>query len=462
MTIFGAIIKQVSLIGFTADLPDYEQKRTIIFNRLNLCAFCISITRLVYMLFFTPQYYAYHTLAINFLPAIFFVLMAVLMQNRLFKLATIGEFLVVPPLLSFVNYVTHDSGLDMFVVLYMLFCFFYLNKAKNVFFAFAYCFIFFMYMHFWIEKDDFFHDMHMPGLPLSLFNYLSAFFMIFITMYFIKYSVWEYEKSIKEKNRELQQRNAEITARRDELGRQAVILKEKTTQLMELNHVKTKLFSIISHDLRTSVYSVKNIFDALDKGYITGQEMLDMVPQASTELNNSMDLVNNLLGWARNQFNEIKANPQTVDLVKITETTLKLFAHQAQKKQISLHNKIGIYVFAYADADMMGTVLRNLVSNAVKFTHEGGNITVRTEPDGNYIRLIVSDDGVGMTEDAIQQVFNNEYYTTLGTASETGTGLGLMICRDFVQLNKGRLDVKSKPGEGTSFIVTLPYNHSAV
>jgi two-component system, sensor histidine kinase and response regulator len=111
---------------------------------------------------------------------------------------------------------------------------------------------------------------------------------------------------------------------------------------------------------------------------------------------------------------------------------------------------------------MICTVLRNLVSNAVKFTREGGQVVVHTEPDGNFIRLIVSDNGVGMAEDEIQQVFNNEYYTTPGTAHESGTGLGLMICRDFVQLNKGRLDVKSKPGEGTSFTITLPYNHSAV
>jgi two-component system, sensor histidine kinase and response regulator len=462
MSILHRLIKEVSFVGYVDELPDYSKKRMIIFNRLNFCAFCISTARVAYLFFLTPAYYTYNTLAVNILPPIFFVLMALLVYYRYFKLATVLEFLLVPPLLSLVNRVTQDSGLDMFVVLYMLFCFFYLNKVRNVFFAFTYCFVFFMYMHFGIEKDDFFHDAVMPGLPISLFNYLSAFFMVFITMYFIKYSVWEYEKSINEKNRELQQRNAEITARRDELGRQAAELKAKTNQLMELNHVKTKLFSIISHDLRTSVYSVKNIFDAIDKGYITGDEMMKMIPQASTELSNSMDLVNNLLGWARNQFNEIKVNPQTIDLVKLTESTIKLFAHQAQKKNIQLLNKIGMYVFAYADSDMISTVLRNLVSNAVKFTAEGGNVTVHTEPDGNYVRLIVSDNGVGMTDDALEQVFNNEYYTTLGTASEMGTGLGLMICRDFVQLNKGRLDVKSKPGEGTSFIVTLPYNHSAI
>ncbi len=462
MAILGNLVHQISLIGYTDEMPEYEKKRMVIFNRLNFCAFCISIARVVYMLFFSPGYYPYAVLAINILPPLFFASMALLVYYKQFKLATIAEFLVIPPLLLLVNKVTLDSGLDMFVVLYMLFCFFFLNKVKNVIFGFLYCFTFFMYMHFWIEREAFFSNRAAPVFLLSIFNYLSAFFMIFLTMFFIKYNVWGYEKSIKEKNEKLLLNNAEITTQRDELSRQAMELKDKTAELMELNHVKTKLFSIISHDLRTSVYSVKNIFDALEKGYISGQEMLDMIPQASNEIGNSIDLVNNLLGWARNQFHEIKVNPQRLDLIKITETTFRLFAMQAQKKKITLENKIGIYVFAFADNDMICTVLRNLVSNAVKFTREGGQVVVHTEPDGNFIRLIVSDTGVGMNEDEIQQVFNNEYYSTPGTAHESGTGLGLMICRDFVQLNRGRLDVKSKVGEGTSFIITLPYNHSSM
>jgi two-component system, sensor histidine kinase and response regulator len=462
MALFSRFTDYVSFIGFSSGIPEYEQKRMIIFNRLNFCAFCISIVRLIYMIFFAGNFYNYSTIGINIIPAAFFVLVAILVYYKQFTLATICEFLVVPPLLTFVNEVTHESGLDMFVVLYMLFCFFYLNRPRNVLFAFLYCCFFFMYMHFWVEKYPFFPGKDSPGFMLSLFNYLSAFFMIFLTMYSIKYNVWDYKKSIKEKNEQLLQQNAAITAQRDELGRQAAKLREKTDELMELNHVKAKLFSIISHDLRTSVYAVKNIFDALDKGYISGQEMLDMIPQASSEISNSIDLVNNLLGWARNQFHEIKVNPQTTDLVKLTEATFRLFERQAQKKNISLVNKISIYVFAYADNDMIGTVLRNLVSNAIKFTNTGGLVEVRTEPDGNFIRLIISDNGVGISETAIDQVFNNEYYTTPGTANEQGTGLGLMICRDFVKLNRGRLDVKSREGEGTSFIVTLPYNHSAV
>jgi hypothetical protein len=144
MAILNKLVNQISLAGYSDDMPEYEKKRMIIFNRLNFCAFCISIVRFIYILFFTPGYYSCNVLAINILPAGFFAAMAILVYYKQFKLATISEFLVIPPLLSMVNRVTLDSGLDMFVVLYMLFCFFYLNRVKNVLFAFLYCFTFFM------------------------------------------------------------------------------------------------------------------------------------------------------------------------------------------------------------------------------------------------------------------------------------------------------------------------------
>jgi signal transduction histidine kinase len=188
--------------------------------------------------------------------------------------------------------------------------------------------------------------------------------------------------------------------------------------------------------------------------------LAELAPQANREIGNSIDLMNNLLNWARNQFHDNKVMPQTIDLIKLTNGTFKLFAAQAERKSIALNNHIDRYVFAYADNDMMMAVLRNLISNAVKFTPMGGSVTVRTEPDGDYIKLIVSDTGVGMNREEKMRVFTNAYYTTLGTDNEIGTGLGLAICRDFIALNHGRMDVQSEVGKGTTFIVTLPYNHT--
>jgi two-component system, sensor histidine kinase and response regulator len=461
MNVLTTFLRKISHIGYTDDLPDYEKKRVVIFNRLNFTGFCMALLRLLFVAFFTPAHFSYQTLLANLPLVLIFPFMLWLMHHQYFKLATRSSFIVVPPILALANWLTNDAGLEMFVVLYMMFCFFFLHRRSNIIRAFVYCLFFYVLMHFKLSNYAVFERPGSVYFILSAYSYLGAFAMIFATMFLIKYSVWAYEKSIREKSEQLRASNLETIARGEELNKKAAILRQKTEELMELNHVKTKLFSIISHDLRTSVYSVKNIFDALEKGYITGEELVQMAPQANQEINNSIDLMNNLLTWARNQFNDNKVAPQAIDLRQITDTVLKLFEAQAAKKGIALKNAIGTYLFAFADNDMVMTVLRNLVSNAIKFTPQGGSVTVRTEPDGDYVRLVVADTGVGMDAEAQVRIFNNEYYTTPGTDSEMGTGLGLAICRDFIVLNHGRLDVQSGPGKGTSFVVTLPYNQTA-
>jgi two-component system, sensor histidine kinase and response regulator len=460
MNIIASLLHKVSYNGYSEGLPDYEKKRVVIFNRLNFTAFCLAGLRFLLILAFTPRYFSYLALLANLLLVMVFPFMLWLMRQQFFKTATRSSFMMVPPILAFVNWATGDVGLEMFVVLYMMFCFFFLHRRANIIKSFVYCLLIFLLMHFKLSNYAIFERPGSIYFILSVFSYIGAFAMIFATMFLIKYSVWAYEKSIREKNEQLQASNREIVARGDELNKKAAILRQQTVELMELNHVKTKLFSIISHDLRTSVYSIKNIFDSLDKGLITANELVDLAPQANREINNSIDLMNNLLTWARNQFQENKVMPQTIDLIKITNGTFKLLSAQANKKNISLHNHIDVYVFAYADNDMMMTVLRNLISNAVKFTPMGGSVTVHTEPDGDYIRVFVRDTGIGMNGDEKMRIFSNEYYTKPGTDNEIGTGLGLTICRDFIALNHGRLDVQSEVGKGTTFIITLPYNHT--
>jgi two-component system, sensor histidine kinase and response regulator len=460
MKFLAPLIKKISYIGYTSDLPDYEKKRVVVFNRLNFTAFCLALIRLLFIAAFTPSHFSYQTLVANLPLVIIFPFMLWLMHRQYFKTATRGSFLLVPPILALANWLTHDAGLEMFVVLYMMFCFFFLHRVANIIRAFVYCLAFYLLMHFKLSSYSVFEQPGSVYFLLSALSYTGAFAMMFATMFLIKYSVWAYEKSIREKTEQLRANNREMAARGDELNKKAANLRQKTEELMELNHVKAKLFSIISHDLRTSVYSIKNIFDALEKGHIKVDDLMAVVPHANKEIDHSIELMNNLLNWARSQFKDNKLIPQRIDLVKITHHTFQLLEAQAVKKDIALRNDIGIYVFAYADSDMIGTVLRNLVSNALKFTPPGGNVSVRTEPDGDYVRLVVSDTGVGMDAEERIRIFNNEYYTKPGTDGEIGTGLGLTICRDFVALNHGRLDVQSEPGKGSSFIVTLPYNQT--
>ena len=140
----------------------------------------------------------------------------------------------------------------------------------------------------------------------------------------------------------------------------------------------------------------------------------------------------------------------------MTENTYKLFSRKAAEKQIQLINSVAPGIGAYSDADMIHAILRNLVGNAIKFTHQGGRIEISTEKNGGNITLTVKDDGIGISKEELTQIYSDNYYTTLGTDKELGTGLGLMICRDFIKSIKGDFKVLSAPGEGTCCIITLP------
>jgi two-component system, sensor histidine kinase and response regulator len=148
--------------------------------------------------------------------------------------------------------------------------------------------------------------------------------------------------------------------------------------------------------------------------------------------------------------------PDVLNVTELTSQLLNVMNIQAAGKDIQLLLQPSALAFGYADKGMMETVLRNLISNAVKFTPAKGTVSVSIQEKGLYLIISVSDTGVGMNEETMSKIFGGEYFSTKGTSNESGTGLGLMICRDFVRKNGGEISVKSKPGEGTTFTFTVP------
>ena len=275
-------------------------------------------------------------------------------------------------------------------------------------------------------------------------------------MYLIKFQVWNYEKSTREKKEIVRITNANPLAKTRKIEQQSLALQQKNIELTELNNVKVKLFSVISHDLRTSIYALKNIMGTFSKGSFSKEEMMSSLPGVNNEVDKFAVLMENLLIWGRNQLHESNIIFQHLELSRIVENTLRLFSKKAAEKGIELNNNVPPDTTVYADADMTKAILRNLTDNAVKFTNPRGYIEVSIENSNAHIKLIVKDNGVGISEEGITKIFGERYYTTLGTEKESGTGLGLMICRDFIASNNGDFDILSEQGEGSSFIITFP------
>ncbi|WP_022667439.1 PAS domain-containing sensor histidine kinase [Desulfospira joergensenii] len=236
-------------------------------------------------------------------------------------------------------------------------------------------------------------------------------------------------------------------------------LKIKTKALSKANAEKDKFFSIVAHDLRSPLSSISGLSRILcqeiqNKNFEKVEAYSEMIHQTSQ---NSVDLLMNLMEWSQSQTGMMKYNPGHMELKDIMEENIFIFTDIAEQKSIILTSDLSSEIPIYADKDMMSTIVRNLVSNAVKFTEPGGEINISARIDKDKVIVSIKDTGIGMSESFIEKIFTiGENCSTPGTQNETGTGLGLVLCREFIEKHQGEIWVESMPGKGSAFYFTIP------
>lgn len=263
---------------------------------------------------------------------------------------------------------------------------------------------------------------------------------------------------------ELARANRELATRIDEATRQ---IRTQNQELTALNEAKNRLFSIIAHDLRGPFGSLREYLRMMhaDSGHTPPAEMAEFLHYALMAAEHGFGLLDNLLDWSRLQMDRIVFEPGPVRLKALVQAALAVQSAAAFQKDIALVNAVGAEV-ARVDQAMIATVVRNLVANAVKFTPQGGRITVSaaTDPgDGAEagtpatVTVSVADTGIGLSPEMILRLFGSRSgVTTRGTRGESGTGLGLLLCRDLVERHGGRIWAESAPGSGAIFRFTVP------
>jgi signal transduction histidine kinase len=267
-------------------------------------------------------------------------------------------------------------------------------------------------------------------------------------------------------NKQLQEQNIIITQQYEELNQahcRLNTLNEKLlaseTELRRSNETKDKFFSIIAHDLRSPLATFTAFLSVLsDKDQdFTPEQIIHVATRTEKSLRNLSALLNNLLQWSQSQMGHTRYDPEAVWLHDAVQQTAGLLGDEAAQKGIQLAATVGQDLFAFADRNMFSFVLRNLVSNAVKFTPAGGTICVTGAHQGEKLLVTVSDTGVGIPEESREKLFRlNSSFTTPGTQNERGTGLGLLLCKEFVERNGGSIWVESRVGEGSHFKFTVP------
>lgn len=236
-------------------------------------------------------------------------------------------------------------------------------------------------------------------------------------------------------------------------------IKQMNNKLLESNSTKDKFFSIISHDMRSPFQGLLGFSQILLDEYdeLTEEEKKHYITNIREISKNSFKLLENLLQWSRLQTGNFEFNPKVFNIAEEIEPTLLLLKNTAQNKEIAVESFIKPRAHIMADKNMLNTIVRNLVSNAIKFTNPGGKISLFSNELNDAIVFTVKDDGIGMSQEKLEMLFKPvKNISTLGTANERGTGIGLLLCKEMIEKHNGEIWVESEEGKGTSFHFTMP------
>ena len=236
-------------------------------------------------------------------------------------------------------------------------------------------------------------------------------------------------------------------------------LQEKNSLLNEQNVMKNNFISIISHDLRSPFDHIIGLTELILDNSINYEESKKYIKILNTNAKNTLILLDNLLNWAKSQTGQLSYKPEKLLLSNVIKEIIALNILHADNKSISINYSPSEKIIVFADENMLRTVLRNLISNAIKFTNINGAINILTTLSENFAEVTISDNGIGISEEkrkVLFEIISNS--TSLGTANENGSGLGLVLCKEFVHKNKGEIVVESKEGKGSTFKFTLPLN----
>jgi two-component system sensor histidine kinase/response regulator len=437
--VFIPSLERIKAIGSTGMMDDYEKRKLGIFNQLN---FFQLITGVIIPVAGAISNRRFPLIAwiVASLPALISILVLALNARRRYDLAQIAYFVLSPLATGIVYFWGINMGVELSFILYGILSVFFIQDISQMLFALGLSMV--NYFILAVVCKNYTFQLATANLFFYLFNQLFAIGFIFYGLFLIKKENTGYQHSI------LQQK--------EEIAANGRLLQQQTDELTQLNAFKSRLFSIIAHDLKSPIYALRNLFRNMQQYDLPAEEIKGMVPEVVNELTYTTSLMENLLHWARSQMQADSVKPQFIDVSGLMTEVVRLLRLQADAKHIKVTHEADPSVVAFADKDMVNLILRNLLSNAIKYTPDNGSIEVGSHRTDTGIAIFVKDTGMGIPPDALQNIQGSNFFTTKGTAGEAGTGLGLMLCKEFVARNGGTLHIESLPGKGSTFTFVLP------
>jgi signal transduction histidine kinase len=451
--VYKDFLQQVRSIGAAERMTYYEKRKLGVFNQLNffqlLTGLLIPILGCIH-----KDDIPFRAWILACLPSIISISSLIFNYQRKHQAALLCYFILYPFFTGFVYLQGMNAGIELNFILYGVLAVFFLQDMGYMLFAVALAMI--NYFVLAVMLSYFRYDVSHEYKLLFFLNHIISLCFIIYGLYLIKKENTGYQLILQAKRKALQQKNTEINKQKAIIADKVTLLETQKAELAELDTLKTKLFSVVSHDLRSPMYALRNLFRNMHQKNAPAQEVKNVVPDVLMDLNYTIGLMENLLQWSKTQMQSSSAKQEELEVSKMINEVLQLLHLQAEAKQIYIENKNNAPVYVYADKDMVNLILRNLLSNAIKFTPNQGYIEVGVNEVSSFVEIYVQDTGVGISKEAIQKINESNFYTTKGTSSESGTGLGLMLCKEFLHKNGGQMHIESEPGKGSIFSFTLP------
>ncbi len=266
----------------------------------------------------------------------------------------------------------------------------------------------------------------------------------------------EINKLLTKQKDEIAFTNEKIVLVNEKLQKQMQISEKQNKELEQLNKVKNKFFSIISHDMRGPLANLNMLIDLYRSDQLSKEELDELLSKIDKTIYETRSFLDNLLEWSKNQLDGMQVNPEKFDLYEIIEKNLKLIGFQITSKGIHLENIIKPETYVFADPNMMEVVVRNLISNSVKFCKENDSITLKAQEYEHYVEFIISDTGTGISEKDCKRIFELTNSKSVGTFGEIGHQIGLILCKSMLDQNNGTIRVESTLEVGTTFYISIP------
>ncbi len=407
-------------IGITPDLSFHEKKKTQLLNIV--VASTIPITSSFIFINFANEKTILGIINILLLGGEIMIL--VINSYRRFLLGRLVLTFIASALFT-ISALLYRNGSEYFLIANLIVIIIYFNEKKYLITISLVNCLLFIGIKLFLESPILFDSVSFGRV---VFNIVWTLLIMILALLFFKNEQVTYQKLIEEKNNDLQ----------------------------KLNDTKEKLFSIISHDMRSPIGQLKSSLDLVKSEDISPESFRQISSKLSEEVSRLQNTLDNLLKWSISQLQGIKAAPEKVGLKAIMDDKLAIFEQLTQQKKIRMSLE-DVDRFVWVDPNHLRVVLRNLISNAIKYSYENGTIVIRSSTKDQMVVIEVIDTGMGMNEQLKQTIFQpDNIISSTGTANEKGTGIGLKLCKEFIKKNQGHIWAESSEKKGSTFFISLP------